>query len=153
MVYTDGDNGWDLAKNKELLVKVFGGYPSFHDAFVSSICMQRGKRCREPSGSASTDRHGREIVDLELEILHNRFGPLDAAGTDYLVMLCLKDVKVANIDVNAMLQDSWVMNMTLSRQADGLLTFDLEPNIGLDLQVTCAEVTVLGIRPYTRVAS
>jgi hypothetical protein len=153
MVYTDGDNGWDLAKNKELLVKVFGGYPSFHDAFVSSICMQRGKRCREPSGSASTDRHGREIVDLELEILHNRFGPLDAAGTDYLVVLILQDVKVANIDVNAMLQDSWVMNMTLSRQADGLLTFDLEPNIGLDLQVTCAEVTVLGIRPYTRVAS
>jgi hypothetical protein len=102
---------------------------------------------------ASSDRHGREIVDLELEILHNRFGPLDAAGTDYLVMLCLKDVKVANIDVNAMLQDSWVMNMTLSRQADGLLVFDLEPNIGLDVQVTCVEVAVSGIRPYARVDS
>jgi hypothetical protein len=47
----------------------------------------------------------------------------------------------------------WVMNMTLSRQTDGLLVFDLEPNIGLDVQVTCAEVAVLGIRPYTRVDS
>jgi hypothetical protein len=65
----------------------------------------------------------------------------------------LQDVKTANIDVNAMLQDSWVMNMTLSRQTDGLLVFDLEPNIGLDVQVTCAEVAVLGIRPYTRVDS
>jgi hypothetical protein len=93
----------------------------------------------------------REVVDLELEILHNRYGPPPENGRpDYAVMLHLIDLRSSDIDVNVMLEASWVMDITLSKQSDGLVKFDLLPNIGLDIRLTCCEIVVSSVEAYRR---
>jgi hypothetical protein len=41
-----GGSAWAVVKENEFLLKVFGRYPSFHDASVLSVSMERAKRMR-----------------------------------------------------------------------------------------------------------
>jgi hypothetical protein len=144
--------GWELAKNGFLLVEALGKYPSFHDAAVQSFFMQRTR-------SSNTNDNGeplmpgceRDLVDLTLAILHNRYGPRHADGADdYRVTIKLLEIKAANIDINSMLAEAWIRDITLSDESNGLVKFDLNPNIGLDIVLTCREVIVESIEPYHR---
>ncbi|CAB3755496.1 Imm50 family immunity protein [Paraburkholderia solisilvae] len=144
--------GWELATGSDLLVKVFGEYPSFHDSAVTTFCMQRQRRSFE-SADGTLLPHGRVryLVDVKLEVLHNRYGkPRCDGGLDYLVVLDLLDVRTSEIDVNAMLEEASIMEISLSSIPNGLISFDLMPNIGLDVRLTCKEVVVSAVRPYSR---
>lgn len=144
--------GWEHARNSILLIKIFGEYPSFHDSAVRTFCMQRKRRSFEsaeckplPAGCS------RDLVDLKLEVLHNRYGPLHIDGSpDYLVLLEFLDIRSSEIDVNAMLEEASVMDISLSEEPNGLIKLDLIPNIGLDIRLTCREVVVSSVQPYIR---
>lgn len=69
---------------------------------------------------------------------------------DYLVVLDLLDIRSSEIDVDAMLEEASIMQISLSAAPDDLIRFDLEPNIGLDIRLTCKEVVVSAVRPYRR---
>ncbi|MBC8748429.1 hypothetical protein OKW43_001154 [Paraburkholderia sp. WC7.3g] len=144
--------GWDLATNGESMAIVLGGYPSFHDSAVSTFSMRRGRQTRESvDAHLLPDERTRELVDVQLEVLHNRYGPASAAGrSDYVVVLEFRDVRTSEIDVNAMLEEATIMEMTLSELPDGLLKLDLMPNVGLDVQLTCKEAVVTDMHPYVR---
>jgi len=93
----------------------------------------------------------REVVDVRLEVLHNRYGPPSVAGRpDRIVVLDCLDVRTSEIDVNAMLEEATIMEMTLTQVPGGLLKLDLLPNVGLDIRLTCKQVTVADMQPYTR---
>ncbi|MFT4065198.1 hypothetical protein [Paraburkholderia sp.] len=144
--------GWEHARNSSLLIKIFGEYPSFHDSAVRTFCMQRKRRSFESAqGKPLPTGRSRDLVDLELEVLHNRYGPPRSDGSpDYLIALEFLDIRSSEIDVNAMLEEASIMDMSLSRESDGLIRFDLMPNIGLDIRLTCMEVVVSSIQPYIR---
>lgn len=144
-------SAWPVVKDNELLLKVFGRYPSFHDASVLSISMARAKRMRRHDpADGPVDPRRLEFVDVILEVLHREYRPaVERIGrSDYAVTIALLDVRSANIDVNAMLDDSFVSEISLRHQPDGLLAFDLEPNIGLDVRLVCATAEIRSIRPY-----
>jgi hypothetical protein len=144
--------GWELARNSGLLIKILGEYPSFHDSAVATFSLQRKRRPFETADSTppQADR-GRYPIDLQLEVLHNRYAaPRADAGPDYLVVLDLLDIRSSEIDVDAMLEEASIMQISLSAAPDDLIRFDLEPNIGLDIRLTCKEVVVSAVRPYRR---
>ncbi|MCC8404372.1 immunity 50 family protein [Paraburkholderia sp. MMS20-SJTN17] len=144
--------GWELARNSDLLVKIFGGYPSFHDSAVTTFSLQRKRRSFEGVDSKPLPAgRVRYLLDLQLEVLHNRYAaPRADGGPDYLVVLDLLDIRVSEIDVNAMLEEASVMEISLSDLPDDLIRFDLEPDIGLDIRLTCKEIVVSAVRPYIR---
>lgn len=145
------DSAWATVKDSGLLLKIFGEYPSFHDASVLSIAMERAKRMkRHDPAKGAADARSLELVDVMLEVLHREYQP-DVKPTErlnYAVTIALLDVRSANIDINAMLADSFVSEISWRHHAGGLLEFDLEPNIGLDVRLVCAEAEVRSIRPY-----
>ena len=62
--------GWELATNADALVKVLGGYPSFHDSAVRSLCMRRGRETREGlDGRELPGTQTRDAIDVRLEYL------------------------------------------------------------------------------------
>lgn len=144
--------GWDLATNGESLAMVLGGYPSFHDSAVSTFSMRRGRQTRESVDACLLpDNRTRDLVDVQLEVLHNRYGALPRVGqSDFVVVLEFRDVRTSDIDINAMLEEATIMEMSLSKLPGGLLKLDLMPNVGLDIRLTCKEVVVNSLRPYTR---
>jgi len=144
--------GWELARNSGLLTKIFGDYPSFHDSAVTTFSLQRKRRSFEGVDSKPLPAgRVRYLVDLQLEVLHNRYAaPRADGGPDYLVVLDLLDIRASEIDVNAMLEEASIMEISLSNTPDDLIRFDLEPNIGLDIRLTCKEIVVSAVRPYSR---
>ncbi|WNC93681.1 hypothetical protein RI103_23115 [Paraburkholderia sp. FT54] len=144
--------GWELAKNGAWLAVILGAYPSFHDSAVRSFCM---RRCRQTSegldGQSLAGGSTRELVDIQLEVLHNRYGAPPVAGRpDHVVVLDCLDVRTSEIDANAMLEEATIMDMSLSETPGGLIALDLVPNVGLDIRLTCKEVVVSEVRPYNR---
>ncbi|SOF00304.1 Immunity protein 50 [Burkholderia sp. OK233] len=144
--------GWELARNSGLLLRVFGEYPSFHDSAVMTFSLQRKRRSFDGMDSKPLPAgRARYLVDLQLEVLHNRYAaPRTDGGPDYLVVLDILDIRGSEIDVNAMLEEASIMEVSLSDTPNDLIRFDLEPNIGLDIRLTCKEVVVSAIRPYSR---
>lgn len=114
--------------------------------------MQRARRSLvDEKGIPLPTGCDRDLVDLTLEIAHNRFGPRPPAGdSDYLITVKLLDITTGEIDIKAMLEEAWVRDINISKMDDGLVKFDLNPNLGLDLVVTCHEVIVESIQPYDR---
>ncbi|WP_087039405.1 hypothetical protein [Caballeronia arvi] len=144
--------GWEHAKYGGLLLKVLGDYPSFHDAIVRALTIRRARRSTvNENGEPLFPGTIRELVDIDLEILHNCAGPRPEAGQpDYAVAVQLRSVRAGEIDASAMIEEAWIRDITLSKEENGLVKFDLNPNIGLDLVVTCEEVIVQSITPYER---
>ncbi|SIT35474.1 hypothetical protein BN2475_50045 [Paraburkholderia ribeironis] len=106
---------WPVVKDSEVLLKLFGRYPSFHDANVLSITMERAKRMRryEPL-NGPVDPHRLEFVDVILEVLHREDRPAAERieRPDYAITIALLDVRSADIDINAMLDDSFVSEIS-----------------------------------------
>jgi hypothetical protein len=72
-----------------------------------------------------------------LEILHNRYGPRrEDNAPDYAIVIKLLDIKTSEIDINAMLDEAWIRDIELTKESSGLIRFDLNPNIGLDIVLT-----------------
>jgi hypothetical protein len=146
-VNTENTTGWELVRNSQALLDTFGEYPSFHDAFITSFCL----RLARVSPESLDDGIKRKSFDLELEILHDPYGPRYAGNTPWnLVSLRLVDIRNADIDVNRMRDGSWVQDISLSRDSDGFIRFDLEPSTGLDVRVTCREAVIDTITSYHR---
>lgn len=147
--------GWELATHDDVLKKKLGGYPSFHDSAVRSFCMSRRRAVREGlDGHTLPGTRTRDLVDVRLELLHNRFGPPPIGRShDYVVILDCLDVRDAEIDVNAMLEEATVMEMTLAKAEGGLIRLDLVPNVGLDVKLTCVRIVISDMLPYYRGAS
>lgn len=143
--------GWELATNADALVTHLGGYPSFHDAAVRSLCMRRWRKTRKGlDGRDLPDGIMRTVVDVRLEVLHNCYGPPPTDGrVDRMVVIDCLDVRQSEIDVDAMLEEATIMEMTLSR-VDGMIKLDLLPNVGLDVRLTCVQVSVIDMLPYVR---
>ena len=144
-------SAWAVVKDSTFLLKLFGGYPSFHDASVLSITMERAKRMRRHApAEGAVDPRSLELVDVILEVLHREHQPEvePTERVNYAVTIALLDVRCANIDLNPMLDDSFVSEISFRHQTDGLLAFDLEPNIGLDVRLVCAAAEIRSIRPY-----
>ena len=144
--------GWELAKNSDMLVKILGKYPSFHDSAVMTFSLQRKRRSFQSVESKPLPAgRVRYLVDLQLEVLHDRYAaPRPDGGSDYLVVLDILDIQSSEIDVNAMLEEASIMKISLCNAPDDLVQFELEPNIGLDIRLTCKEVVVSAVRPYNR---
>ncbi|WP_185735446.1 Imm50 family immunity protein [Burkholderia sp. Bp9090] len=132
------------------MLKLFNEYPTFHDAMVCSVSMERAKRVKSATPGVLFDPRKLELVDVLLELKHRvpRSRAERVGQIDYGVTVALLDVQACDIDLNAMLADSFVNEVTLSRETDGLFLFDLEPNIGLSMSVRCAEVQVRAVWPY-----
>ncbi|CAM2177677.1 Immunity 50 family protein [Paraburkholderia sacchari] len=147
--------GWELATHGDVLKRMLGEYPSFHDSAVRSFCMSRRRETREGvDGLPLPGTRTRDLVDVRLEVLHNRYGPPPVDHRhDYVVILDCLDVRTAEIDVNAMLEEATVMEMSLAKAEAGLIRLDLLPNVGLDVRLTCAKVVVSEMHPYVRDAS
>lgn len=146
-VNTENTRGWGFARNSKALLDAFGEYPSFHDTFIVSFCL---RLARVSPVSLDGDIR-RKVFDLELEILHDPYGPRYANNAPWhLVSLRLADIQSADIDVNRICDGSWVQDISLSRDQDGLIRFDLEPATGLDVRVTCREVVIDAITAYPR---
>lgn len=93
----------------------------------------------------------REMLDLRLEVLHNRYGAPPVPGKpDYIATLDFLDIRASDIDVNGMVEEATITEMTLAETPEGLIQLDLTPNIGLDIRLTCKEAVLVDLRPYTR---
>ena len=150
MKHERNQSAWHLAAGNQLLLKLFNEYPTFHDAMVCSVSMERAKRVKSATPGVLFDPRKLELVDVLLELKHRLpcSRPDRVGQIDYGVTIALLDVQACEIDLNAMLDDSFVNEVTLSREPDGLFLFDLEPNIGLSMRVRCAEVQVRAAWPY-----
>jgi hypothetical protein len=126
--------GWHLAKNTEWLKLVLGGYSSFHDSAVRAFCLRRVRQAREDvSGVSLPEGRTRELLDLRLEVLHNRYSaPPVSDRPDYVAVLDFLDIRVSDIDVNGMVDEATILEMTLLEAPGELIQLDLTPNIGLD---------------------
>lgn len=131
------DYGWGEVGNSILLKKVYGYWPAFHDAQVLSIKMEHGKR-----GSA--------VVDVAVELRH--WGQNDpnwvAPGLDCVITLTLREVKIADISIDAFVQDNWVYDACFTRTDDELLLFELEPGSGASVFLACASAEITRIESY-----
>lgn len=92
----------------------------------------------------------RTIIDVRLEGPHSCYGPPPTDGqVDRIVVIDCLDVRQSEIDLDAMLEEATIMEMTLSR-VDGFIKLDLLPNVGLDVRLTCVQVAIVDMLPYVR---
>ncbi|MBN3759432.1 hypothetical protein [Burkholderia sp. Ac-20365] len=119
--------------------------------FEAFVCDERDVPFFDDEGKPLPPGCDRDLVDLTLEIAHNCFGPRPPeGGSDYIVTVDLLNITKTDIDINAMIEEAWIRDVNLTKMDNGLIRFDLNPNIGLDIVVACHEVTVESIRPYDR---
>lgn len=135
---TEGsDHGWGYVQNSDLIRKVFGYFPVFHDAHVLSICMEHGKRKKE-------------AVDVIIELHH--WGQDDpnwaSRGIDCIIALSFFDIRSTNISMNDFVLDNWVCEIGISKNENGMLVFDLEPNSGVEIHLECESAEVTRIQPF-----
>ena len=131
------DYGWGEVGGSMLLKKVFGYWPAFHDAHLLSIKIEHR-------------RAGVGEVDVTIELRH--WGQDDpnwvARGADCVITLTLVDVKIADIALDAFVQDTSVGDVCFTRTDDNLLLFELEPNSSGSVFLVCASAEITGIEPY-----
>ena len=125
-----------LVINSDIVLKVYGYWPAFHDAEVVEFCLKLTKE---------GDRH---IVDAAISLHHwGQDNPkFVSPGPDCIIKFLCRDLSDANIQVNELTGGGWVEEIHISeKKDDSRLTFDVRPLSGFDVRFDCKTIEIVGI--------
>lgn len=129
--------GWVEVGNSVLLKKIYGYWPAFHDARILSIKIER----EEGNSCAS---------NVLIELRH--WGQDDpnwiAPGPDCVITLIFRDVKIADVSMDAIVDSNEVYDLCFARTDDNLLLFELDPACGASIFIACAAAGIVEVKPY-----
>lgn len=129
-----------LVDNADRLTDVLGSWPTFHDAEVIRLAL---------------DRDGIEGPTLEARILV--FGRLGDVGSDDVSpsrephVATLRFHGISRLDMGDFNQQNVLFELTLARSgtaADGRIPVEMSPSFGLSASFECSRCEVVEVSPY-----
>ena len=129
-----------LVRNSDIVLKVYGYWPSFHDAEIVKFCLRWSKE-----GSS-------HIADAVISIHHwGQDNPsFECSGPDCIIEFLCRHLSNANIQADELAAGGWVEEIQISKRTDdGRLTFDVRPLSRFDVRFDCNTIEVVGIYPYS----
>lgn len=126
--------------NANRLLDVFGYWPSFHDAEVHRVVLDRGARDEQPS------------VTLLVNV-YDSSGALDDRGyynERVNVMVTLRFTDVEDLALSDLGVQNVISELRLESQPGARIAVELGPCFGLNGVFSCGAVEVLDVVPYSR---
>ncbi|KWF37697.1 hypothetical protein WT56_03085 [Burkholderia pseudomultivorans] len=124
------EHGW-------LIRRIFGDWPSFHDAELLSVTLRRVAS----NGAAHTD--------MELTLRHD--GQDNPAGsvppTPCRITFVFEQVDGDTFSTENVCYPSWIYDLRFSRCDDGRIQIDLYPSTGFEILLQCRAARVARIEP------
>ena len=122
----------------ELLVEPFGYWPSFHDAEVHRVELDRGDGARAPNAIA--DNH---VFETD--------GTVDERGyfrNKTSVRVRLRFAAVDDLELYGLGCQNVISELVLAPTLEGRIRVSLAPCFGLSGTLTCASIEVLDVRSW-----
>jgi len=124
----------EVIQNAQKVVAVFGKWPSFHDAEVCSLRL---------------DRKG---VSMEADIyVFSTASSVDKGGYYTRLnesVITLRFVQIEDLEMDGFNHQNVIASLTV--QGQGRLSIMFEPIFGLGCRLTCSAVEVVSVVPYRR---
>jgi len=127
----------------ERLVEAFGYWPSFHDAEVHRVVLDRGAPEKRPS------------VTLVVNAFDSS-GAVDERGyfdVRVNVIVTLRFTDVDDMELRDLGHQNVISELRLEARSMGRIAVELTPCFGLNGSFTCEAIEVLEVSPFTAAAS
>ena len=122
-------------ENSELVRKIYGYWPSFHDAEIVEFGVKLFKF------------EGRNIANATIKVCHS--GQDDPKwvqpGSECVIEFVCVDISNVEVGLNDLPAGGWIDEINISMKDDGQFEFDVRPSAGLDIKLSCASVSVAAI--------
>ncbi|WP_081069095.1 Imm50 family immunity protein [Burkholderia multivorans] len=129
-----GEHAW-------LIRKVFGYWPTFHDAEVLAVTLRR------------VNANGAWRTDMELVIRHaGQDNPAwNGRQAPCKITFYLEKVEGSEFTIENVSLPSWIDDLRFSHCDDGRVQIDLYPSTGFDILLYCRAASVTRIEPCSSV--
>ena len=140
----------DLEKEiigSERLTSIFGGWPSFHDAEVTEIHLDRG----EVNQDTATFEFPVLTIKLVLWNLTSRVNANGYLETEHHTLAILQFSDVENLTMSGFNHQNAIMGLQIERQSnEGRTEFKVifDPVFGMGCDFSCSSVEVLNAIPW-----
>ena len=140
----------DLEKEiigSERLTSIFGGWPSFHDAEVTEIHLDRG----EVNQDTATFEFPVLTIKLVLWNLTSRVNANGYLETEHHTLAILQFSDVENLAMSGFNHQNAIMGLQIERQSnEGRTEFKVifDPAFGMGCEFSCSSVEVLNAIPW-----
>lgn len=134
----------DKIENSELLTDIFGRFPSFHDAEVHSVILERKERRTLPTLKLQIHvfQMTAEVVDGHYVLIHHTFVTFLFKEIDGLVL--------EGFNHQNTLQDLQITDIS-NRQLENLkFEVSIDGNFGIEAKFSCKSIEILSAVPYQR---
>jgi hypothetical protein len=137
----------ELIGGSAKLTSIFGGWPSFHDAEVTEIHLERGEINRE----AETFAFPVLTVKLVLWNLTSRVTVTGHLETEHHTLAILQFSDVENLTISGFNHQNAILGLEIEHQlTDGrpLFHVSFDPAFGMGCEFDCAAIAVLNAVPW-----
>ncbi|MPV68712.1 Imm50 family immunity protein [Burkholderia sp. BE17] len=126
-----------LIENSDLVIKVYGYWPSFHDSEVVDF------------GIHTTKIEEKYVTDIKITILHRgQDNPQwKRAGPTCCIEISCRNVSNVDLKLNDIAGGNWIQELNITGAGDVGVDLELVPLAGLDLRLKCEVIEVAGIYP------
>ena len=131
----------------ERLTSIFGGWPSFHDAEVTEIHLDRG----EVNQDTATFEFPVLTIKLVLWNLTSRVNANGYLETEHHTLAILQFSDVENLTMSGSNHQNAIMGLQIERQSnEGRTEFKVifDPAFGMGCEFSCSSVEVLNAIPW-----
>lgn len=131
----------------ERLTSIFGGWPSFHDAEVTEIHLDRG----EVNQDTATFEFPVLTIKLVLWNLTSRVNANGYLETEHHTLAILQFSDVENLTMSGFNHQNAIMGLQIERQSnEGRTEFKVifDPAFGMGCEFSCSSVEVLNAIPW-----
>jgi hypothetical protein len=127
--------------NSELVVDIYGYWPSFHDAEVLSICFSRGVSTEDRAASVKI-----ELNYWETKAINQGKSDFDyVLDSNYIISLELNEL-VSSFVSDFNFQN--VIDELIIRKIDNVFSLDAVTIHGVDFKFKCKKLSVVNVRPF-----
>lgn len=131
----------------ERLTSIFGGWPSFHDAEIAEIHLDRG----EVNQATETFEFPIMTVKLVLWNLTSRVNANGYLETERHTLAILQFSDVDNLTMSGFNYQNAIMGLQIERQGnEGRTEFKVtfDPAFGMGCEFSCGSIEVLNVMPW-----
>ena len=129
------------------LTSIFGGWPSFHDAEITEVHLERG----EINQKKETFAFPVLTVKLVLWNLTSRVNETGYLETEHHTLAILQFSDVENLTISGFNHQNAIMGLAIAHQlTDGRALFHVcfDPAFGMGCEFDCAAIEVLNAMPW-----
>jgi hypothetical protein len=128
-----------VVTNAWLIRHIYGYWPSFHDAKMSSVSLRQ----------ISVAQQWRTDMEISVHYRTPNNSSRQVEKIDCKLTFLLEDVAGEEFSTDNVRFTNWINDLRFSRIEDGRIQIDLEPSFGFSILLTCASARLVSVEPCT----